>query len=133
MAFLVTGGMVAGVLPRRRRGGLLVMARRRPAVVRGRRLMRSSGFRVRHGGRGLLRRSLLLFRSCLLGCFLGGLFRGLLGRLLHGLLRRFFRGLLCGFFRRLLGGLLCGENLFRFLRLLAFLLLRFIHVVLLLR
>src|ERR1700744_5837540 len=121
MAFLVTGGMVAGVLPRRRRGGLLVMARRRPAVVRGRRLMRSSGFRVRHGGRGLLRRSLLLFRSCLLGCFLGGLFRGLLGRLLHGLLRRFF----CG--------LLCGETLFRFLRLLAFLLLRFSHVVLLLR
>src|SRR5580692_2232900 len=105
------------------------MTWRRPAMSRSFRLMRRRGFRRHRGldGSGPLFRSLLrrLFRSRLLD--------SLLGRLLHGLLG-FLRGLLRGFFDRLLGGLfLRGEKLFSLLRLLAFLLLRFSHVVLLLR
>src|SRR5580698_196954 len=95
-------------------------------------LMRRSGFRRVHLGRGLLCRGFLLW-SRLLGGFLGSLLRSLLGRFLHGLLgffRGFFRRLLRGFFG---GFLFRGENLFTLLRLLAFLLLRFSHVVLLLR
>src|ERR1700727_1969434 len=110
------------------------MTWRRPARSRSFRLMRWRGFGRHRGldGSGPLFRSLLrrLFRSRLLGSFLDGL----LGRLLHGFLRGFFRRLLRGFFDRLLGGfLLHGEKLFSLLRLLAFLLLRFSHVVLLLR
>src|SRR3984885_989450 len=109
------------------------MTWRRPAMSWSFRLMRRRGFRRHRGldGSGPLFRSLLrrLFRSRLLGSFLDSL----LGRLLHGLLG-FLRGLLRGFFDRLLGGLfLRSEKLFSLLRLLAFLLLRFSHVVLLLR
>src|SRR5580698_3130821 len=104
------------------------MTWRRPAMSWSFRLMRRRGFRRHRGldGSGPLFRSLL---RRLLGSFLDSL----LGRLLHGLLG-FLRGLLRGFFDRLLGGLfLRGEKLFSLLRLLAFLLLRFSHVVLLLR
>src|ERR1700728_3298112 len=101
-------------------------------MSRGFRRMRRSGLRLgMMDGSGLLFRSFLgrLFRSRLLRGFLGSL----LGRLLHGLLRGFFRRLLRGFLSRLLGGFLRGEKLLTLLRLLAFLLLRFSHVVLLLR
>src|SRR5271168_3846884 len=112
------------------------MTWRRPAMSRGFRRMRRSGLRLgMMDGSGLLFRSFLgrLFRSRLLRSFLGSLLGRLLGRLLHGLLRGFFRRLLRGFFSRLLGGFLGGEKLLALLRLLAFLLLRFSHVVLLLR
>src|SRR5271170_2366361 len=102
-------------------------------------LMRWSCFRHGRLDRSSLLRSFLLgclFRSRLFGSFLRGLLDGFLGRLFHGLLgllRGFFGGLLCRLLRRLLGGfLLRSEKFLSLLRLLALLLFRLSHVVLLL-